>query len=82
MLKYSIILYSTKFNFSIILFIYRALLHNQLELVATETSLAFIKSTLVELTNTRTEKQAAHERLISKHREIEDFEKLAVSLCF
>ena len=63
--------------------LFRALLHNQLELAATEASLAFIKSTLDELGKTRTAKQAAHDQLIAKHKKIEDFQTLSVSSkCF
>lgn len=54
------------------------MLHNELELAASTASLEYIKAEMVELTNSRNERQRAKELLFMKHKKIEDFEKLAV----
>lgn len=54
------------------------MLHNELELAASTASLEYMKAEMVELTNSRNERQRAKELLFIKHKKIEDFEKLAV----
>ena len=61
------------------IFVFRVLHHNELELTAFKASLEYMKGAVDELTNSRNERLRTREILLMKHKKIEDFEKLAVS---